>query len=172
MNEVIKNMITRRSVRSYSSMVPGDKLIDEVVEAGLYAASGMDRQDSIIIVVKDREMRDRISKMNAAVMKRSSNPFYGAPVILIVLSNKANPNGIYDASLVLGNMMNAAHSLGLASCWIHRAKEEFESEEGKEILRKLGIEGEYEGVGHLALGYIEGEEPPCHPRKSGRVFTI
>ena len=172
MNEVIENMITRRSVRSYSDRVPENALVDEVIEAGLYAASGMDRQDSIIIKIQNKAMRDKISKMNAAIMHRDSDPFYGAPVILIVLFSKANPNGIYDGSLVLGNMMNAAHSLGLASCWIHRAKEEFESAEGKEILKKLGIEGEYEGVGHLALGYLEGKEPMCHERKNNRVFTI
>ena len=172
MNEVIENIITRRSVRSYSDRVPENALVDEVIEAGLYAASGMDRQDSIIIKIQDKAMRDKISKMNAAIMHRDSDPFYGAPVILIVLFSKANQNGIYDGSLVLGNMMNAAHSLGLASCWIHRAKEEFESAEGKEILKKLGIEGEYEGVGHLALGYLEGKEPMCHERKPNRVFTI
>lgn len=172
MNEIIENMITRRSVRSYSDRVPGSALVDEVIEAGLYAASGMDRQDSIIIKVQDKVMRDKISKMNAAIMNRDSDPFYGAPVILIVLYNKANPNGIYDGSLVLGNMMNAAHSLGLSSCWIHRAKEEFESAEGKEILNKLGIKGEYEGVGHLALGYREGKEPMCHERKPNRVYSL
>lgn len=172
MNEIIENMITRRSVRSYSDRVPDSVLVDEVIEAGLYAASGMDRQDSIIIKVQDKAMRDKISKMNAAIMNRDSDPFYGAPVILIVLYNKANPNGIYDGSLVLGNMMNAAHSLGLSSCWIHRAKEEFESAEGKEILNKLGIKGEYEGVGHLALGYLEGKEPMCHERKLNRVYSL
>ena len=65
--------------------------------------------------------------------------------------------------------MLAAHSLGLGNIWIHRAKEEFESEEGKKILKELGIEGEWEGIGHCAVGYMDGEMPKAAPRKDGRV---
>ena len=172
MNEVIQNMTSRRSVRAYSSKPVDRALIDEIIEAGLYAPSAMNKQDTLIIAIEDKSVRDKISKMNAAIMGSSSDPFYSAPVILIVLYNKANRNGIYDGSLVLGNMMNAAHSLGLSSCWIHRAKEEFESDEGKELLKYLGIEGEWEGVGHMALGYSASSEPKAPERKSGRVIHI
>lgn len=172
MNEVIENMTSRRSVRAYSSKPVDRALIDEIIEAGLYAPSAMNKQDTLIIAIEDKSVRNKISKMNAAIMGSNSDPFYGAPVILLVLYNKANRNGIYDGSLVLGNMMNAAHSLGLSSCWIHRAKEEFESDEGKALLKSLGIEGEWEGVGHMALGYSASGEPKAPERKSGRVIHI
>ena len=170
MNEVIKNIKTRHSVRKFKSDPVEKSLIAEITDAGLYAASGMNRQSPIIIAVTNRELRDRLMKMNAAVMGRDgTDPFYGAPVILVVLAKKDAPTHVYDGSLVLGNMMLAAHSLGLSTCWIHRAKEEFESAEGKEILKELGIEGDYEGIGHLALGYADGE-PSSHQRNKNRFF--
>ncbi|MBR3688685.1 MAG: nitroreductase family protein, partial [Lentisphaeria bacterium] len=97
------------------------------------------------------------------------DPFYGAPELVVVLANKAIPTYIYDGSLVMGNMMNAAADLGVASCWVHRAKEEFESEEGKALLKSLGIEGDWEGIGHCALGYAAGPLPAGAPRKPGRI---
>ena len=170
MNEVIKNIKTRHSVRKFKSDSVEKSLIAEITDAGLYAASGMNRQSPIIIAVTNRELRDRLMKMNAAVMGRDgTDPFYGAPVILVVLAKKDIPTHVYDGSLVLGNMMLAAHSLGLSTCWIHRAKEEFESAEGKEILKELGIKGDYEGIGHLALGFADGE-PSSHSINDGRVF--
>lgn len=170
MNEVIKNIKTRHSVRKFKSDSVEKSLIAEITDAGLYAASGMNRQSPIIIAVTNRELRDRLMKMNAAVMGRDgTDPFYCAPVILVVLAKKDAPTHVYDGSLVLGNMMLAAHSLGLSTCWIHRAKEEFESSEGKEILKELGIEGDYEGIGHLALGYADGE-PSSHPINKNRLF--
>lgn len=170
MNEVIKNIKTRHSVRKFKSDPVEKSLIAEITDAGLYAASGMNRQSPIIIAVTNRELRDRLMKMNAAVMGRDgTDPFYGAPVILVVLAKKDAPTHVYDGSLVLGNMMLAAHSLGLSTCWIHRAKEEFESAEGKEILKELGIEGDYEGIGHLALGYADGESS-SHPINKNRFF--
>lgn len=170
MNEVIKNIKTRHSVRKFKSDPVEKSLIAEITDAGLYAASGMNRQSPIIIAVTNRELRDRLMKMNAAVMGRDgTDPFYGAPVILVVLAKKDAPTHVYDGSLVLGNMMLAAHSLGLSTCWIHRAKEEFESAEGKEILKELGIEGDYEGIGHLALGYADGE-PSSRQINKNRFF--
>lgn len=170
MNEVIKNIKTRHSVRKFKSDPVEKSLIAEITDAGLYAASGMNRQSPIIIAVTNRELRDRLMKMNAAVMGRDgTDPFYGAPAILVVLAKKDAPTHVYDGSLVLGTMMLAAHSLGLSTCWIHRAKEEFESAEGKEILKELGIEGDYEGIGHLALGYSDGE-PSSHPINKNRFF--
>ncbi|MBQ9133445.1 MAG: nitroreductase [Clostridia bacterium] len=169
---VFENMLTRRSVKAYKSDAVPKELIDRVIEAGLYAASGRNKQSAIVIAVTDKAMRDRLSKMNAAVMGAEIDPFYGAPVVLVVLADKQFPTYVYDGSLMLGNMMLAAHELGLGSCWIHRAKEEFESEEGKEILRSLGIEGDYEGIGHLVLGYAATDPNPASPRRDGRVYEI
>lgn len=172
MNDFIKEMITRRSVRRYKSDPVPEELIREVAEAGTYAATGMNRQSPIIVAVTDKALRDRLSSMNAKIMGSDSDPFYGAPAVLIVLADRNMPTHVYDGSLVMGNLMLAAHSLGLASCWIHRAKEEFDSDEGKEILRSLGIEGDYEGIGHCILGYAEENEPAPAPRKEKYVYYV
>lgn len=172
METIINNMITRRSIRKYKSdMIPKETL-DTILKAGTYAATGMGKQSPIIIAVTNKELRDKLSAMNAKIMGTDSDPFYGAPVVLIVLANKERPTYIYDGSLVMGNLMNAAHACGIGSCWIHRAKEEFESEEGKELLKSLGIEGDYEGIGHCVLGYIDGEEPEAAPRKDSYVYYV
>ena len=172
MNEVMENLITRRSIRSYQpDMVPMET-IEEIVKAGTYAATGMGLQSPIIVAVTDKETRDQLSRMNAAVMGSSADPFYGAPVVLIVLADKNRGTYLYDGSLVMGNMMTAAHSLGIGSCWIHRAKETFESSEGKELLKQWGIEGNYEGIGHLILGYAKGEAPAPKPRKENYVYYV
>ena len=172
METIINNMITRRSIRKYKSdMIPKETL-DTILKAGTYAATGMGKQSPIIIAVTNKELRDKLSAMNAKIMGTDSDQFYGAPVVLIVLANKERPTYIYDGSLVMGNLMNAAHACGIGSCWIHRAKEEFESEEGKELLKSLGIEGDYEGIGHCVLGYIDGEEPEAAPRKDSYVFYV
>ena len=165
MNEVLKAIRERRSVRNYKSDPVPQELIEQVVQAGTYAATGMNRQSPIILAITDRAMRDRLSKMNAAIMGTQKDPFYGAPVVLVVLADKTMPTHVYDGSLVMGNLMLAAHTLGLGSCWIHRAKEEFDSPEGKEILASLGVTGEYEGIGHCILGYPEGDCPEEKPRK-------
>ena len=160
MSDILEVIKTRRSVRKYKSdMVPAE-IIDKIIEAGTYAATGMDRQSPIILAVTDKELRDKLSKMNSVIMGKSEDfdPFYGAPVVLVVLADKSMPTYIYDGTLVMGNLMLEAHALGVDSCWIHRAKEEFESEEGREILKSLGIEGNYEGIGHCILGYVDGEE--------------
>ncbi len=170
MNEVIQAMKERRSVRAYTDEVPSRALIDQVVEAGLWAASGMNRQGPIIVAVTDRALRDRLSAMNAEVIgDPSRDPFYGAPVVLVVLAPRDQANRVYDGSLVMGNLMLAAHALGLGSCWIHRAREEFDTPEGKAILAELGVEGDYEGIGHCILGYA-AEVPAAKPRNDGRVF--
>ena len=172
MNESLKALIERRSCRSYKpDPIPAD-ILDQILEAGTYAATGMGRQSPIMIAVTDKETRDKLSRMNAAVMGASNDPFYGAPVVIIVLANRAVPTYLYDGSLVMGNLMNAAHALGIASCWIHRAKEEFESAEGKAMLKKLGIEGDYEGIGHCILGYAAQESNAPAPRKSNYIYRI
>ncbi len=172
MNTELQALMERRSIRSYKPDMVPQELIDQVIEAGLYAASGHSEQDSIIVAVTNKEVRDKLSQMNRAIMGTKSDTFYGAPVVLIVLAPKSNKNGIYDASLIMGNLMQAAHAVGLGSCWINRAKQEFESEEGKQLLKDWGIEGEYEGVGHCILGYINGKVPPALKRKPNRVFYV
>ena len=172
MNETISSMVSRRSCRKFSDQMPSSADIDAVVEAGLYAASGMGRQSTIILKVMNKELRDRISRMNAAIMGKGDDfdPFYGAPAMLVVLANREVPTHVYDGALTMGNLMVAAESLGLASIWIHRAKEEFDSEEGKAILAELGVEGDYEGIGHCALGYWGADKPAAPARNDGRVF--
>lgn len=172
MANAIENMLTRRSIRKYRPDPIPQEILDQILEAGVYAPTGRNLQAPIIVAVTNREMRDRLSKMNAQIMGVESDPFYGAPVVLIVLVDKTIRTAIYDGSLVMGNLMLAAHELGIGSCWIHRAKEEFESEEGKAILADLGIEGEYEGVGHCVLGYADGPAPEAKPRKDHYVYYI
>jgi nitroreductase len=151
-----------------------DEELKAIVKAGTFAATGMGRQSPLIIAVTDKNLRDRISDENRKIggWGEGFDPFYGAPVILIVLADKSVPTHVYDGSLVMGNLMNAAESLGVASIWIHRAKEEFDSDFGKNILKKLGISGEYEGIGHCALGYAA--EPANAPaaRKDNYVYYV
>ena len=172
MSDVLETIKSRRSIRKYKSdMIPQDKL-EKIIEAGTYAATGMGKQSPIIIAVTNKELRDKLSAMNAKIMGVEIDPFYGAPVVLIVLADQARPTYIYDGSLVMGNLMLEAEAQGIGSCWIHRAKEEFESEEGKELLRTLGIEGDYEGIGHCILGYADGDAPKAAPRKASYVYYV
>ena len=166
----MEDLLTRRSVRSYTDSIPPMEVIEEICKAGTYAPTGMNRQSPIIIAVTNRELRDRLSKLNAAVMGADNDPFYGAPVVLVVLADKNVHTYIEDGSLVMGNLMNAAHAMGLGSCWIHRAKEVFESEEGKQILADLGIEGDYVGIGNCIIGYTAGDYPEAKPRKENWVY--
>ena len=174
MSDVLKAMEERRSIRKYKADMVPQEIIDKIIEAGLYAASGKGSQNTIIIQVTNKELRDKISEMNCKIggWEEGFDPFYGAPAMLIVLAKKDWPTGIYDGSLVMGNLMLAAHDLGIGSCWIHRAKEEFESEEGKQILSDLGVTGEYEGIGHCVLGYPDEETAEAKPRKDDYVFWV
>lgn len=172
MNEIIKAMEERRSIRKFKPDMPEKKDIDQIIEAGLYAANGMGKQATITVAVTNKELRDKLSADNCKIggWKEDFDPFYGAPVILIVLAQKDWANRVYDGSLVMGNIMLAAHSLGLGSIWIHRAKEEFEMPEYQQLLKDLDIEGEWEGIGHCAIGYTDGDLPKAAKRKDGRVF--
>ena len=172
MNEVLKAIKERRSVRKYKAEMPAKSDIEQIIEAGLYAASAMGKQETAIIAVTNKDLCSKIREMNRKIggWQEGFDPFYGAPVILIVLAKKDWRNKVYDGSLVMGNMMLAAHSLGLGNIWIHRAKEEFESAEGKAILKELGLADEWEGIGHCAVGFTDGEIPEPAPRKEGRVF--
>ena len=145
MNETLNTLKTRRSIRNFKSEMIPENILNQIIEAGTYAASGKNRQSAIIIAVTNQSLREQLVKENAKILNSNKDPFYNAPVILIVLANKDVPTYLYDGSLVLGNLMNAAWSLNIGSCWIHRAKEEFESAFGKELLKSLNIEGNYEG---------------------------
>lgn len=174
MNETLKVLETRRSCRNFKPDMVKDEDLKAILRAGTYAATGMGKQSPIIIAVTDKAMRDEISEANRKIggWDAGFDPFYGAPVILIVLAKKDVPTHVYDGSLVMGNLMNAAESLGVGSIWIHRAKEEFESDFGKDILKKLGIEDEYEGIGHCALGYATEPAKAAAPRKENYVYCI
>ena len=171
MNETLKILETRRSVRGFDpERMPSDEQIKEIVEAGEYAPTGHGMQSPRIVVITNKEVRNRLSKLNAEVLGVTSDPFYGAPVILLVIADTNQPTYLYDGSLVMGNLMNAAHALGLGSCWIHRAKEIFSSAEGKAMLKEWGIEGNYEGIGHVALGYALKE--PAEPKQRKKDYAI
>lgn len=172
MNAELQALKERRSVRKYKADMVPQELIDQVIDAGLYAASGHGTQEVIIVAVTNKEVRDKLAQMNREILGTNSDSFYGAPVVLVVLGPKSNKLTPYDGSLVMGNLMQAAHAVGLGSCWINRAKEEFASEEGKQLLKEWGIEGEYEGVGHCILGYTDETVPQAAPRKANRVFYV
>ncbi len=168
MNDIIKAMCDRRSVRAYRQDEVPRELIEQVIEAGLWAPSGMGRQSPIILAITDRALRDTLAAANAKVMGADTDPFYGAPVVLVVLAPRDVPTHVYDGSLVMGNLMLAASTVGLGSCWIHRAKETFELPEFKQVLSELGVDGDYEGIGNCILGW-PAEEPEPKPRRDGRV---
>ena len=172
MADTLTTLKTRRSCRAYKPDHVEEEKLNAIIEAGTYAATGMGKQSPIILVIKDQVVRDQLTKLNAAAMGMDIDPFYGAPELLVVLANKAMPTYIYDGSLVMGNMMNAAADLGVANCWVHRAKEEFESKEGKAILKQLGIEGDYEGIGNLILGYAAKPAANAAPRKENYVYCV
>ena len=174
MNETLKVLETRRSCRNFKPDMISEEELQEIIKAGTYAPTGMGKQSPLIIAVTNKELRNQIAEENRKIggWKEGFDPFYGAPVILIVLANKACSTYVYDGSLVLGNLMNAAESLGVASIWIHRAKEEFNSEFGKKILADLGIEGEYEGIGHCALGYAAEAPKEAAARKENYAYYV
>lgn len=171
MNEILKAIKERRSCKSFKPDMVPDEIIDQIVEAGLFAASGMGLQSPIILAVSDKETRDKLSQLNSKYdFRHRPDPFYGAPVVLVVLADRSVPTYLYDGSLVIGNMMLAAHSLDIGSCWIHRAKETFEDDEGKALLKELGIEGNFEGIANCVIGYPAVENNKIPPRKGNRVY--
>ena len=169
--DAMYNLLNRRSVRKYSDKQVPDELLDQVLEAGLYAPTGMNTQNIYMVAVRDKETRDLMMKLNAAVMGRDGDPFYGAPCVIVVLGDPEIYPVVENGSLVLGNLMNAAHALGLGSCWIHRAKQTFETEEGKALLRAWGLPETLVGIGNCILGYAE-EVPEARPRKEGRIVKV
>ena len=172
MNDIILNMLERRSIRQYEDKAVSKETMAEILNAGAWAPSAMNRQSAKIVVVQDAATRAQLTRMNAAVMGKDTDPMYGAPTILVVLADAGSKNAVQDGSLVMGNLMLAAASLGLGSCWINRAKEEFETEEGKALLRQWGIEGDWVGIGHCILGYPAADPKPAAPRKPDYIVKV
>lgn len=168
MHEILKN---RRSVRKYKPQQVSDAHLDAILEAGLYAASGMNTQNTVMVAVRDKETRDQLQRMNAAVMGTENDPFYGAPCVVVVLAEPERYTAVEDGALVMGNLMHAAYEIGVGSCWIHRARQMFESEEGKALLRKWGLREDLIGIGNCILGYAD-EEPAAKPRREGRIVKV
>ena len=171
MNEALANLYERRSIRKYKEEQITREEMDAVIRAGVCAASGKNGQSAIIVAVQDKETRDLLSHLNAAVLGVNSDPFYGAPTVLIVLADANSSFAVQDGSLVMGNLMNAANAIGLGSCWINRAREVFATEEGKALLKKWGIEGEWLGIGNCILGY-PAEAPAMKKRKENYVTYV
>ena len=169
--DAMHNLLNRRSVRKYTDQQVPDELLDQVLEAGLYAPTGMNTQNIYMVAVRDKETRNQMMRLNAAVMGRDADPFYGAPCVIVVLGDGDNYPIVENGSLVLGNLMNAAHAVGLGSCWIHRAKQVFDSPEGKELLKKWGLPEHLQGVGNCILGYA-AEDPEAKPRLEGRILKV
>ncbi len=170
---VLDTIRERRSIRRFKPELPPRELIDKIIEAGLYAPSGRGMQATMTIAVTNREFRDRLAVVNASFWNvETDDPFFGAPVVLIVLGNRKRPTYLYDGSLVMGNMMLAAHALGLGSVWIHRAKQEFEMPEYKDLIASFGVGGDWEGIGHCCVGYVDGPMPVPANRRKNRVFFI
>lgn len=169
--EAMTNLRNRRSIRKYSDKQVPDELLDQILEAGLYAPTGMNTQNIYMVAVRDKENRDQLSKMNATVMGREGDPFYGAPCVIVVLGDASGYPVVENGSLVLGNLMNAAYAVGLGSCWIHRARQTFEMPEGKELLKKWGLPETLVGIGNCILGYA-AEAPEARPRKEGRIVKV
>ncbi len=172
MNDVIRSLKERRSVRAYREEQVREEDLRQILEAATYAPSGMGKQSAVMVVVQDKETIAKLSKLNAAVMGAEIDPFYGAPTVVVVLADRSSFTWKEDGCLVMGNLMNAAYAVGVDSCWIHRAREVFEGEEGQALLKQWGIEGDYVGVGHCILGYRAGDLPEAKPRKANYIYRV
>ena len=173
MKNGLETLYERRSIRRYKSQQISNEELELIIKAGVCAPTAMNMQSPIIIAVQNKEEISYLSKMNAKIMdKENIDPFYGAPTVLIVLADANNKNAMKDGCLVMGNLMNAAYAIGLGSCWINRATEFFAMPEGKALLKKWGIEGEYIGIGNCILGYPDQEHPEMKPRKEYYVYYV
>lgn len=171
MNEVIQCLVSRRSAKGYTDKQVPEAELEQILKAGTYAPNGMGAQAATMIVLQDPQEIAQLQRMNAAVLgDPEKKPFYGAPTVIVVVADKRVNTYVEDGSLVIGNLMNAAYSLGVDSCWIHRAKEELETPEGQALLKKWGLDENYVGIGHCILGYRSGEERTAIPRKENYVI--
>lgn len=171
MNQTIKTLTERRSVRKFTDKPVSKEDIELILKAGVYAPTGRNTRDTLFLVVTQKELISKLSKMNAAVMGSENDPFYGAPAVIVVFADRTRTTTVEDGSCAMANLMNAAFSLGIDSCWIHRAREVFESEEGREIARSLGIPDEYIGIGNCILGYRDCELPTPVERTQPIIFV-
>ncbi len=173
MANTLDDLKNRRSCRSYQPRQITEEELQQVLEAGMYAPTGRGAQAPVIVVVQDPDTIETLRNMNASILGNpEADPFYGAPTVLIVLADKSRPTYLYDGSCVMDNLLNAAQAVGLGACWIHRAKEEFESAEGKAMLEQWGVQGDYEGIGHCVLGYRADAVPAPAPRKANYVYYV
>ncbi|WP_315021820.1 nitroreductase [Alloprevotella tannerae] len=170
--EALEALLTRRSCKSYRPEMPSEEVLNKILEAGTFAPSGRGAQAAIIVAVTNKEVRDQLSQMNAEILGTTADPFYGAPVVLVVLADRTKHTYLYDGSAVMENLQLAAHALGLGSCWIHRAKQEFDSEAGKALLKSWGIEGDYEGIAHCIVGYPDKLPTTEKPRKDDYIRYV
>lgn len=172
-NETLNVLRERRSIRSYRAEQIKPEELDAILEAGIWAPSAKGLQDAVMVVVQDAGTISRLSALNAGVMgKPGADPFYGAPTCVVVLGDSRQVNWVQDGSLVMGNLMIAAQSLGIGSCWVNRAREVFDRPEGKELLKRWGLSDDYRGVGHCILGYAAGDAPAPKPRKGGNIVRV
>lgn len=172
MKDAIETLLTRRSIRSFNDKPIPEDILDTILKVGTYAPTAKGMQKPVIIAIKDKKIRDELAALNARIMGREGiDPFYGAPAVILVAVEKYDLS-VYDGASVIANMLDAAWALGVGSCWVHRAKEELETEFGKNLLKSLGITGDYVGVGHVALGYFDGEIPAPKPRKENFIYKI
>ena len=173
MNEVLKSLKERRSCRKYLTQQVRPEDLEAILEAGTYAPTGMNRQAPVIVAIQDPETVAKVSRLNADVMGAETDPFYGAPTVLVVLADPQVRTWLHDGALVMGNLLNAAHAVGVGSCYIFRAKETFETPEGKALLQAWGVPEHYVGVGNCILGYpAEGGIRPVSPRKENYIIRV
>ncbi len=171
MNDAMQCLLERKSTKSYQDRQVSDELLDQVLEAGLYAPTGRNNQNVVCVAVRDKKVRDRLSLLNAEILGTNADPFYGAPCVIVVFADSTGTTWVEDGSLVLGNMMNAAQALGLGSCWVHRARQMFETPDGKDLMRQWGLPESMKGIGNCILGYGD-QLPAAKPRKEGRIIKI
>lgn len=173
MKETLMDLKTRRSCRKYKAEQIREDELSAILEAGTYAPTGNGAQSPVIVAIQDKATRDLVSSLNAKVLGSDADPFYGAPTVVVVLADRSRRTCVDDGNMVIGNLLNAAHAVGVDSCYIYRAREVFDSPEGKELLKKWGIEGDYEGIGNVILGYglPEGIREAA-PRKAGYIVRV
>lgn len=172
-NEVLSAIFSRRSTKKYDGQAISGEELDAILDAGLWAANGRGLQAPLCVAVTDTAVRDELSKMNGDILGIDTDPFYGAPCVVVVFADNTVNTAVEDGSLVIGNMLLAAESLGVGACWIHRAKQMFQSEDGKTLMKKWGVDDKYIGVGCCVLGYAaEGGKKPAAPRREGRIIKV
>ena len=175
MNETIENLKTRRSIRKFKDEQISDEDLNTILEAGTYAPTGRGAQSPKIVVIQNEDTIKELSAWNRSFfpteMPEDMDPFYGGKTLLIVLADSELPTYVEDGASVLAVLVNAAHAVGVGSCWIHRARDEFASPEGKKLLKEWGIDEKYEGIGHVVLGYPDMESEAA-PRKEDYIHFV